>query len=406
MKKPVFLIWGAGLSNKGAQAMLFVTVSELRNRFPDCEIYYNSSQKTDEDYHFKRIACRNADLIEMRKFSVLFHIKGIAALIIKRKSTLFRYYKAKGIFRQLTAIIDISGYALGSQWGAGGSHNYLDLIETAKEFGIPVFLMPQSFGPFEYGEEQEQIDQRLRILMRYPIRIFAREWSGYNELKEKYELTNVEKSPDLVLQNKDIIWKYISDKDPCSKNTRLSTKRNAAIIPNLRNIDHGGAKEEKMYFLYGEIIKELVSKGFNVYILRHSKEDLEICNKIAGTVPDCDKVRLLTEDYNCMEFNEIVKQFCFIIGSRYHSIIHAYKNSVPALALGWAKKYHELLADFDQSQYMFDVREDIKPELILAAIDHLSGCYSDESKKIQKKISEFQQNNCFDVVSDYFTENR
>ena len=34
------LITGAQFSNKGSQSMLFTVVNEIRNRYPDAEIYY------------------------------------------------------------------------------------------------------------------------------------------------------------------------------------------------------------------------------------------------------------------------------------------------------------------------------------------------------------------------------
>ncbi|MCI9142704.1 MAG: hypothetical protein HFH87_08790, partial [Lachnospiraceae bacterium] len=36
----IYLITGAQFGNKGAQSMLFVAVSELRRKYPDCDIYY------------------------------------------------------------------------------------------------------------------------------------------------------------------------------------------------------------------------------------------------------------------------------------------------------------------------------------------------------------------------------
>lgn len=51
-----FMITGANFRNKGAQAMLFVTVDELRRRYPDCRIYFATSERiSKDDYWFDTI---------------------------------------------------------------------------------------------------------------------------------------------------------------------------------------------------------------------------------------------------------------------------------------------------------------------------------------------------------------
>ena len=44
-----FMITGANFRNKGAQAMLFVTVSELRQRYPDFDIFFDSLEDLNDD---------------------------------------------------------------------------------------------------------------------------------------------------------------------------------------------------------------------------------------------------------------------------------------------------------------------------------------------------------------------
>ena len=93
----------------------------------------------------------------------------------------------------------MSGFALGSKWGEKKSAAYLNVIEVARELGIPIILFPQSFGPFEFGASQEIFDARIKSLMTYPKKIFAREHDGYLSLHDEYGLKNVVFHPDLVL---------------------------------------------------------------------------------------------------------------------------------------------------------------------------------------------------------------
>ena len=54
------LIVGANFNNKGAQAMLFVTVDEIRKRFPDAKIYFGGINKWKPNtYTFDQVYYRD-----------------------------------------------------------------------------------------------------------------------------------------------------------------------------------------------------------------------------------------------------------------------------------------------------------------------------------------------------------
>ena len=112
-----------------------------------------------------------------------------------------------------------------------------------------------------------------------------------------------------------------------------------------------------------------------------------------------EAVILLEQDFSCLEFNELVQKFRYLVASRFHSIVHAYKNGVPCIAMGWATKYHDLLKLFGQEQYVFDVRIDTGTTNILEAIGQMDSCHAEESVKICAGLSAVQQTNVFDVLS-------
>lgn len=400
-KGKTFLIWGANFNNKGAQAMLFTAVSELRERFPDCKIFFNTKEKISEDYKFDVIYISQNELVWLNKNPVYFYLRLFAVFLIKHRFDIVKYHNLRKTFKSIDAVVDVSGYAFGSVWGYEGSAKYLLTIKTAQKYSVPVFLMPQSFGPFEFGEKQDLMDwQIVHTLSRVP-KIFARENRAYDILTNKYGLNNVAKSYDLVLQNKEIIWGNISNKKSVSHIIQLNGSKNVAIIPNMRNLDRGGVAPQKMIKLYQTIISELVDMDFNVYLVRHSGEDIEACKNIYYSLTDKTGVTLCGDDYNCFEFNELIKQFCFVVASRYHSIVHSYKNHVPAIVLGWSEKYSELTSIFGQQQYMFDI---VKPDeqAVMDVIKKMSRSYENESEKIAAVLPTYQQSNCFDCISEFF----
>ena len=71
-----------------------------------------------------------------------------------------------------------------------------------------------------------------------------------------------------------------------------------------------------------------------------------------------NNIILIDKEFSCLEYNEFVKKFNFLICSRFHGLVHAYKNIVPCIALGWAVKYRELAENLGQQNYIFDITDE------------------------------------------------
>ena len=396
------LIIGGELFNKGAEAMSFATVSEMKKKFPEKEVIllsthdYNRVEEEKNKFNFKILPFDNDMIYQLLGGSSGFLWNGYTQLKKSSKSK-FEYLlpKMKTIFEDVHAMIDISGYALSSQWGIKRNVNYLATINLARKKNIPFYIMPQSIGPFDFGPGKQLVmDRLIKQNLSYPEVVYTREMEGYNLLTQKYNLTNVVHSPDLVLLNKETDLSKIYHEVPVIDD--YSHVNGVGIAPNMRNFDHGDY--ENILETYRSIINLLLEKEMNVYLFRHAYEDIEVCRMIKDMFPKEEKVVLIEEELKSYEFNELVTNFKFLIGSRYHSIIHAYKHGVPSIALGWATKYRELLNMFDQNDYIFDVRHNIDTESILNAVNQINEKHEIESQSIQEKLISLQGKNIFDVI--------
>ena len=172
------IIVGGELFNKGAQAMTFTVIDMMKRRFPSKKTYLLS----EEDYKRKR------EDKEKYAFTILpwnLEIKTILlspSLCVLFKMMGKRSDKAddiKKIIEDCALFIDVSGYALSSQWEWSRSFNYLLNIAIAKRFGVPYHIFPQSIGPFDYGfKDKISLYPLLRMYLKYPVKIFPREASG------------------------------------------------------------------------------------------------------------------------------------------------------------------------------------------------------------------------------------
>ena len=139
-------------------------------------------------------------------------------------------------------------------------------------------------------------------------------------------------------------------------------------------------------------------KGLYIYITYHSTQDRELCAAIKEAFSDDEWVILLEHDHSCMEFNALVKKFRFVIASRFHAIVHALKNGVPCIALGWAAKYIDLMKLFGQEKYVFDLREPVDADCIAQAVAEMTRNYPQEQDKIRTALPQLQQENMFDHI--------
>ena len=256
--------------------------------------------------------------------------------------------------------------------------------------------MPQSFGPFEFqGDEGEKIDKRIAELLPTVKVICAREQEGLQQLKERYHLKNVISTNDLVLNNRSINLKNVyRDKPEISLPDVMPGS--IAVVPNQRNYEV--ANESQVQNFYTLMIKKLLPICPAVYLISHSNSDINICKQLKAEFDNETRVILIDKELNCIEFNELAKNFHFIVASRFHAIVHAFKNNVPCIALGWATKYHELMKQFSQEQYMLDVRQTISEDTINATIETMMNNRDSNSRTIEKMLSKLQESNVFDII--------
>ena len=362
-----FLITGANFENKGAQAMLFTAVSEIRKRYPNAIVWYLPN--TNWKYYTEVIK---------DQYKMLFLLNG-----------LYKYSEVYEIAHNLTAIVDVSGYALATHFKSART---IPLTQMAYDYNVPLYFMPQSFGPLGFSEE---VHAELRRLLPTAKVIFAREQQGYDEMKQKYHLENIYLSWDLVLQNKGIDANYIYEEKPDLSKYSIEEKNAVAIIPNIHTYKWG--KRDEVLRMYKGIIDCLLAQDKRVYIVCHSNDE-EVSNDIYAMYPDNESVILYDKEFDCIGYSALVKSFQYIIASRYHAIVHAYKEHVPCIAIGWAEKYKELLGTFKQENYVFDVREEVDIEKLLDAIKRMNRNFENEKEVLKNVLPELQKENCFDVL--------
>lgn len=389
------VVVGAKMSNKGAQSMVFQIVSEMNKRYPNKKVvaFMNHKraliEKMDGIYNFEIVPFQPADILFLYG-----GIQSAAAEILGVSKENITHLK--DILKNTCIAFDVSGYSLSSNWSGANSIKYLYQLAILKKYKIPTVLMPQSFGPFDYKPVFKQYINRLgKKLLTYPAFIFAREKFSYSIVKKQFGLNNVSLSKDMVLLGKETDRTIVFQ--PGIKLREFHIGHSCvAVVPNNKLVEK--LSLEKALAIYKSAINHLLQYGRTIYIVQHSEADINLCVKIKDNYRDNSLVTLLQENLNCMEYDLLIKQFDYIIASRYHSLVHAFKQNVPCIAIGWSEKYNSLMETMNQSQYMVDARN-FNEEDLLTKISIMQENFDEERKKICSFFDKADED-IYDVIFD------
>lgn len=372
------IISGGNFSNKGAQAMLYIALNECLLRYPNAEY----------------IAQLPNGFFKVKSLEDLDNLCNGVKSFNDKKNKILKLIEMKKYYRDATAMIDISGYELATKLGFYPCMRYIYKISLSKRYDVKVFLMPQSFGPFSFtGIKGIIINPLIRKYMEYPEICYAREEEGRMMLLEMCKKANVVKASDLVLQNKKIEEYFKKNSNINGENDE--NKKMVGFVPNSRLYEQCG--KELTDSCYFTIMDRLLDKGYEVTLLCHSNGDMKICKSIKEHYLSERNVVLCEKVLSCFEYQHFVKSCAFVVAARYHSIVHAYKECIPAIAMGWAVKYNELLSSLKQDQYVINVKE-FRAEDAINMIDNMDNNHLKERNAIKIILDEIQKENCFDVI--------
>lgn len=398
------IVVGGNCTNKGAQALLFITMYELKKRYPDAELYFDSQDNFTENdkYVFKHVdrrALRNALAIKSGKvkagqgYSRVLK-DGIWAIRDRRWYAVMAEFGYMKLLDEVSLIVDISGYNLASKFSNEHNNLFLDIIEYAMDCNIKTVIMPQSFGPFDYKTDKERMIHRISEVLNRSELVYAREPGGLASLTE-IGVNGAILSDDLVIQSSNFELASICRKPAATEPLNTIKKEAVAIIPNEKVFVNCNDKEG-LYQTYRDIINKALRDENSIYLLYHSNEDLAICRKIKAFFDTNENVHIIEKELEFYEYEKLVKQFKYIIASRYHSIILAFRQAVPCIGIGWAEKYEYLFGRAGEERFVHTVNEEGLSANVIRDMDFMNINFSKESGTIKENVALIQENTCFD----------
>lgn len=303
---------GVEFVNKGAELMLQAIMQQVRKRFPNAIIAMESTKRA------------KAEKLAEHK---IFTIKG------KRAAALPRFIRRRLRFvlkKEITVIMDGSGFAFGDQWGPEYANKRLGhTIVAWRQQGKKVILLPQAFGPFSDPDLKKVMS---KIISNADL-VFAREERSYQHLKSISDSDCIKKSPDFTNLIK---GKVPSDFD--------AQGMQVAIIPNRKMIDKTGTAGTNYIQFLHTAINKVISLELKPYFLIHEGvKDLELATEVNALLP---KPIPIIMDADPIAIKGIISTAYFIICSRFHGVVSALSQGVPSISTSWSHKYEMLHEEY------------------------------------------------------------
>ena len=245
-------------------------------------------------------------------------------------------------------ILDASGFRYGDQWSPISIRSRLsNEIESLKLQKKKIILMPQAFGPFE----RKEVLQEVQKIVDHADLIFARDDISLRYLEEAFgKRDNIKQAPDFT--------NLLDEGTPADR----GKSNDVIIIPNSKLLEETEIAKQDLLRSFQKIVEEVRSADLQPVILIHAGASDEQLAEEINTFMDTPVSVIMESDPRKQK--KIIGSAYAVITGRFHGLVSALSQEVPAAALSWSHKYEMLLKDYGQEKYLFQ-QGSSKNELIL-----------------------------------------
>ncbi len=261
--------------------------------------------------------------------------------------------------KDISVVIDTSGFYLGDQWDAKRLINMVKIYARYKSAGKKLILPPKAYGPLSTADHQ-YVAKRLYALADFMV---ARDRVSHKMLSDAIGLgsNTLYLAPDFTLDVKPQVQQELKDYSGF-----------VCIVPNNRFTEKKRQGYSGNYVEYmAELIEHILSKGKKVFIVVHTVSDSALAKQIASK---------LTSPVDCLAENNplVVKKYIgmssFAISSRYHGIMNAFSQNVPVVGTSWNHKYDEVYKEYGVPELLMNDFSDFE------ALKRVIGKLTDETE--------------------------
>lgn len=247
---------------------------------------------------------------------------------------------------EISAVLDATGfrYTDSEPRGLASSRELAANSRRWHRRGIRVVLLPQAFGPFEDRRVRKSFEDALA----HVDAVYARDRVSFEHLAGlRVRAGIVRRGPDVSVGLDGVIPPNLQD--------LVGPGPYACIVPNVRMVELTSRDLGTAYAGFLERTVAAVAEiGLSpILVVHETARDLDIARALADASQG--GLRVVIED-DPLRLKGVLGSAAIVIGSRYHALVSALSQGVPALGTGWSHKYAGLFEDFGCPENLVDAR--------------------------------------------------
>ncbi|MCC5847516.1 MAG: polysaccharide pyruvyl transferase family protein [Verrucomicrobia bacterium] len=332
-------IQGIGFPNQGAELMLAAVARRLEARFGDRVAPVCRPNLKSRDSAIKMARYGVAPLLEVSRQNI--PLGGCLNLVPSKMTRAFNLYRRKDV----DLVLDTSGLLFSDDWGLDVMRRGAARLQAQLKRGVPLVFMPQAFGPFKTAESRKVV----RPLFRKAEAVFCRDRRSLEHARSVDPGENLYLCPDLTIAH-----------HPRAPGLQSIFAGQVVFIPNKRMLDRTDPEVGKRYLAFFQSLMQGVrDAGEDIVLMNHEGDkDLELCRELQEGLgldtihgwPDAEKNKVALGGAKA------------VVSSRFHGVVSALSQEVPAFCTSWNHKYEELARSFafPESVLSLEVQPDLQ----------------------------------------------
>lgn len=244
--------------------------------------------------------------------------------------------------KEIDVVLDAAGFVYSAQLPRSRFREIAASSVKWKRRGTSLILLPQALGPFPDARRQRY----LSTVVRNAELVYPRDKESYRYVVDVLgEQSNIRIAPDFTSVVQGVL--------PDSFN-RLDCR--FCIIPNSKMLRKTSTEMGNRYIdVMAYLAQRLKSAGARPFILLHEIENDfrladEINRRANASIP-------VIRETGALAIKGIIAECDGVISSRFHGLVSALSQGVPAFGTGWSHKYRMLFEDYDFTEGLLDLSD-------------------------------------------------
>lgn len=285
-------------------------------------------------------------------------------LLICKKRSLCHAFLGKekndslDLFRDSSAVFVKGGgfiHSFGGPTAFYFIYYHLYTINLAHAMGLPVYIMPNSFGPIDGFLCKWQVR---KALSRCRL-VYCREHISHEYMTKTF--------PSLSFRNSFDLGLYLNRDDAGVSYDMPDKKIRVAItVRPYRFPEHNNGDDLYRSYIASMrgFARWLIEKGYHPVFVQHTlsqnahEDDMQAIRDILTDLPDYQYGLFADSSYNCRQMKSLYSHFDYIVGTRFHSVVFSMMEGVPAIAIAYGgNKTRGIMQDMGLGEYVIGIDE-------------------------------------------------